>query len=155
MRYADDALVMCRSREQGEAALSQGPSWNRKGIVFLAPLAHEQGQRARPQLHPVPDRTAQAVATVLAFQSPNYLGLIDLTEPSSHPDPSGPGGKDRKPVVNDVGKPCENRMHGSGPETEPATDTEKNNPTGNRRQDNGALAYHHNMPLRHLGPTRW
>ena len=50
---------------------------------------------------------------VVAFASPNALGLIDLTRQGSspHPDPSGTGGRDRMPAVNDVGEPCAGEPH--------------------------------------------
>jgi hypothetical protein len=53
---------------------------------------------------------------VIAFQSSDYLGLINLdgtvAAPRPYPGPTGPGGTDRMPAVNDVGDPCAgNRTH--------------------------------------------
>src|SRR5664279_3351473 len=36
---------------------------------------------------------------------------LALPEPLPHPGPSGLGGKDRMPTVNDVGKPCAGEPH--------------------------------------------
>jgi len=52
---------------------------------------------------------------VIAFQSSDYLGLINLDGPSLYPGPTqgptGPGGTDRMPAVNDVGEPCAGEPH--------------------------------------------
>src|SRR4051812_1009979 len=51
---------------------------------------------------------------VIAFASPNYLGLVDLLGIVAAPDPSGTGGQPgqrRMPTVNDVGEPCAGEPH--------------------------------------------
>jgi hypothetical protein len=59
--------------------------------------------------------------SVVAFQSTDYLGLF-LMGSSSPPGPSGLGGEDRMPAVNDVGEPCARARHArfevAGAETE-------------------------------------
>ena len=49
--------------------------------------------------------------SVVAFQSPDQLGLVPCQESSSNPGPSGTGGQGRMPAVNDVGEPCAGEPH--------------------------------------------
>ncbi len=93
--------------------------------------------------------------SVIAFQSPNYLGLINIDGTVAAPDPSGPGGKDRMPVVNDVGESRvrENCMHftrraGAG-NGAPWPQTRRRTPQrGNRREISGSVTCRQKLPPR-------
>ena len=86
-------------------------------------------------MHHVWTRVALAIArrhkrsrgygwSVLAYQSPNHLGLISLSGTVVAPRPFKDWRVNRMPAVNDVGKPCAGEPHaridGRGLETEAA-----------------------------------
>jgi RNA-directed DNA polymerase len=97
--------------------------------------------------------------SVVFFQSPNQLGLVGLTGLLPHPDPSGTGGKDRMPAVNDVGKPCAGEPHAriDGRELEtgrPDHGREEERPDGKPTGHRGFATYRQVTPPRQLPTLR-
>ena len=70
---------------------------------------------------------------VVAYQSPNRMGLINLNGPSSRHDRTGRGGRSRMPAVKDVGEPCAGEPHARFDGGREETSASRPTPRGARR----------------------